>query len=203
MCMKKGYFPFSLLLFLSLYFDCFFLGFVQTVVTNVVSLKYPGKLKTDWIGAATHKMNHKICSHAYKESSSSILMKPWFSVTGNKKRQAGNLCVLLETKTDSSTAHQCSKAISLVYCQLCLFFFFHAELTTFTPSIEKMTGGAAAEQLQAFGCLWLAAGGRELLFTLVFIPGELGNLEAQSQVLSTASAPVVQKKPKRLEGLNL
>ena len=59
-CMKKRYFPFSLLLlFLSLYFDCVFLGFVQTVMTNLVSLMYPGRLKTDWIGAATHKMKQK------------------------------------------------------------------------------------------------------------------------------------------------
>lgn len=101
-------------------------------------------------------------------------MKPWFSVTGNKASREP-LCLIRNKNIDSSTAYQCSKANSLVYCQLCLFLFFHAELTTFTPSTEKLTGGVAAEQLQAFGCLWLAAGGQELLFTLVFIPGELGS----------------------------
>ena len=96
--MKKRHFPFSLLLlFLSLYFDCFFLGFVQTAMTNLVSLNYPGKLKTDWIGAATYEMNQKSVLTP-TITGSAILMKPCFSVKGNKKRQTGNLYVSLETK---------------------------------------------------------------------------------------------------------
>lgn len=150
------------------------------------------------------KWIRNLFSRLQRISGSSILMKPWFSIKRNKKRQTGNLCVSLETKKwfqHSSSVFK-SNHFSVLPALPFLFLF----MLNWQLLLHPQKGWQVEQQLSS--CRHLAACSlllvlRTSLRSGVHLSGELGKLAAQSQVFSAATAPVVQKKPKSIEGLRL